>query len=192
MGEAALGSAGRRRHGIVVMDLPGFYREQARLYWQWRATRLALVRRVLLSWIAAGLALLIVATVSSNLTLDGPVSLVVAALSLAVLNLLARPFLLLALSPLPAFTVQVAELLVEVVIVLAIGRFVPGVGVGEHGRGHLGRRGADDPERAVRRDPPGVRRRLVPRQPGPPAGGPRLRQAADRDARACSWSSSTG
>ena len=115
------------------MDLPGFYREQTRLYWQWRATRLALVRRVLLSWIAAGVALLIVATVSSNLTLDGPVSLVVAALSLAVLNLLARPFLMLALSPLPAFTVQVAELLVEIVIVLAIGRFVPGVGVANMG-----------------------------------------------------------
>ena len=56
-----------------------------------------------------------------------------AALSLAVLNLLARPILLLALSPLPAFTVQVAELLVEIVIVLAIGRFVPGVGVANMG-----------------------------------------------------------
>ena len=119
--------------GNLVIDLPAFYRDQVRLYWQWRATRLALVRRVLLSWVAAGLALLLVATISSNLTLDGPVALVTAALSLAVLNLLARPILLLALSPLPAFTVQVAELLVEIVIVLAIGSFVPGVGVANMG-----------------------------------------------------------
>jgi uncharacterized membrane protein YvlD (DUF360 family) len=134
MGQAAVGaSAGKSGQGTPVIDLPGFYRDQARLYWQWRATRLALLRRVLLSWVAAGLALLIVAMISSNLTIDGPVSLVVAALSLAVLNLLARPLLLLALSPLPAFTVQVAELLVEIVIVLAIGRFVPGVGVANMG-----------------------------------------------------------
>jgi uncharacterized membrane protein YvlD (DUF360 family) len=119
--------------GVLVIDLPAFYRDQARLYWQWRATRLALLRRVLLSWIAAGLALLIVVATSSNLTIDGPAALVVAALALAVLNLLARPILLLALSPLPAFTVQVAELLVETVIVLAIGRFVPGVGVANMG-----------------------------------------------------------
>ncbi|HEV8403616.1 MAG TPA: phage holin family protein [Candidatus Limnocylindrales bacterium] len=116
-----------------MIDLPRFYRDQARLYWQWRATRLALLRRVVLSWVAAGAALLIIAATSANLTLDGPASLVEAAFLLAVLNLLARPLLLLALSPLPAFTVQVGELLVELVVVLVIGRFVPGVGVANMG-----------------------------------------------------------
>ena len=134
MGETgAAGRPGGPRKASVVTDLAGFYREQGRLYWQWRATRLALIRRVLLSWVAAGAALLIVAGTSSNLKLDGPASLVIAALALAVLNLIARPILLLALSPLPAFTVQIAELLVEIVIVLAIGRFVPGVDVADIG-----------------------------------------------------------
>lgn len=104
-----------------------FYRDQARLIWEWRATRLSLVRRALLSFVAAAAALLIVATISPNLTLGGPGTLLLAALLLTALNALGRPALLLVLSPLPAIVVPVAGLLLEVVIVLAIVRVVPGV-----------------------------------------------------------------
>ena len=84
MGETAVGASGAPSRATVDMNLPAFYRDQARLYWQWRATRLALIRRALLSCVAAAAALLIVAATSSNLTFDGPVSLVSAALLLAV------------------------------------------------------------------------------------------------------------
>ena len=104
-----------------------FYRDQARLIWDWRATRLSLVRRALLSFVAAAAALLIVATISPNLTLGGPGALLLAALLLTALNAVGRPALLLVLSPLPAIVVPVAGLLLEVVIVLAIVRVVPGV-----------------------------------------------------------------
>ena len=43
-----------------------FYRDQARLIWEWRATRLSLIRRAVLSYLAAMAALLIVATVSAT------------------------------------------------------------------------------------------------------------------------------
>ena len=49
-----------------------YYRDQARLIWEWRAARMSLIRRALLSYLAAMGALLIVATVSPDLTLDGP------------------------------------------------------------------------------------------------------------------------
>ena len=73
---------------------------------------------------------MVVATFSGDLTLDGPSALVLAALMLTVLNAIVRPALLLALSPLPAIAVPLAGLVAEVFIVLAIGRVVPGVGVG--------------------------------------------------------------
>ena len=41
------------------MNWLAFYRVQARLFWEWRATRLALIRRAVLSYIAAVIALLI-------------------------------------------------------------------------------------------------------------------------------------
>jgi uncharacterized membrane protein YvlD (DUF360 family) len=125
--------SGRRQERQPTRDRTGpsfwlaFYRDQARLIWEWRATRLSLVRRALLSFVAAAAALLIVATISPNLTLGGPGALLLAALLLTALNALGRPALLLVLSPLPAIVVPVAGLLLEVVIVLAIVRVVPGV-----------------------------------------------------------------
>jgi uncharacterized membrane protein YvlD (DUF360 family) len=116
-----------------MRDWPTFYRQQARLIWEWRAARLSLVRRVLLSYLAAVAAILIVITVSPDLTVDGPMPLLLAAGLLTALNMLARPILLLGLSPLPAFTIPIAGLVVEVGVVLAIGALVPGVGVGSLG-----------------------------------------------------------
>ena len=58
---------------------------------------------------------------------------ILAALILSTLNAIVRPVLLVALSPLPVFAVQVAGLVVEVLIVLVIGRTVPGVEVGSLG-----------------------------------------------------------
>jgi uncharacterized membrane protein YvlD (DUF360 family) len=110
-------------------DWPAFYRDQARLFWEWRATRLALIRRAVLSYLAAVAALLIVATASPDLVLGGPGALALAALMLTVLNAVARPILILVLSPLPAFVTPILGLLLEVPIVLAIGRVVPGVRV---------------------------------------------------------------
>jgi uncharacterized membrane protein YvlD (DUF360 family) len=106
------------------------YRDQARLIWEWRATRMSLIRRGLLSYLAAIASILVVATYSGDLTVDGPRALVLAALVLTGANAVARPALLLALAPLPTIAVQLAGLVVEVFIVLAMGQIVPGVGVG--------------------------------------------------------------
>jgi len=111
----------------VVVNWLAFYREQGRLMWEWRASRLALVRRILLSYLAAMLALLIIVEISPDLKLDSPGSLLLAGLLLTVLNGLARPALLFILSPLPTIAVPIAGLILEVPIVIAVGSIVPGV-----------------------------------------------------------------
>ena len=88
---------------------------------------MSLIRRGLLSFIAAMASILIVATFSGDLRLDGPRALVLAALMLTILDALARPALLLLLAPLPAIAVPLAGLVLQVFFVLAIGRIVPGV-----------------------------------------------------------------
>jgi uncharacterized membrane protein YvlD (DUF360 family) len=151
VGPPALGKAAPQSLGVTSAGTPGrdarpsrpgrlspsfwlgFYRNQARLIWEWRATRLSLIRRAGLSYLAAAASILIVATFSGNLTIDGPGALLLAALLLTVLNALVRPALLLVLSPLPAIAVPIAGLVVEVGIVLLIGAIVPGVGVGSMG-----------------------------------------------------------
>jgi len=110
-----------------VVNWLAFYREQGRLMWEWRASRLALVRRILLSYLAAMLALLIIVEISPDLKLDSPGSLLLAGLLLTVLNGLARPTLLFILSPLPTIAVPIAGLILEVPIVIAVGSIVPGV-----------------------------------------------------------------
>ncbi len=134
MNEVSGGDVGRRPYdGVPLRSASAywraFYADQARLIWEWRSTRLALVRRALLTLVASALALEIVATLSPNLTLGGPEALLLAALLLTILNAIARPILLLVLSPFPVIVLQVAGLVVEVLVVLAIGRFVPGVEV---------------------------------------------------------------
>ena len=120
---------GETRIAAGVVNWVDFYREQGRLMWEWRASRLAWIRRVLLSYLAAMLALVIIVEVSPDLTLQGPASLALAGLLLMTLNGLARPALMFILSPLPAFVVPIAGLLLEVPIVIAVGSIVPGVGI---------------------------------------------------------------
>ncbi len=107
-----------------------FYRDQARLIGEWRATRLALIRRSLLSAVATGAALLTISTLSPDLDIGGLSSVVLAATLITLLNALLRPALLLTLSPLPAIAVPTVGFLLQVPIVLLTGAIVPGVHVG--------------------------------------------------------------
>ena len=112
------------------MNWLAFYRDQARLIGAWRAPRLALIRRGLLSIVATGVALLIISTISLDLHVEGPSAVVLAAVVITVLNSAIRPTLLLVLSPLPAIAVPIVGLVLEVPVVLIVGAVVPGVTVG--------------------------------------------------------------
>jgi len=59
-----------------------FLRLQARLVWEWRPTRLAILRRALLSYVMACVALAVTAAVLPGLHIDGPRALLLAGLLL--------------------------------------------------------------------------------------------------------------
>jgi len=108
-----------------------FYRLQARLMWEWRPTRLAIVRRTVLSFVGACLALAITAGVVPGLSVDGLAPLLLAGLLLLALDSSLAVVLHGLLVRWPIFVAQVLGLIVQFVAILVLGRVLPGVRVGD-------------------------------------------------------------
>ena len=121
--EVGMGSAPADRSWLAL------YRLQARLMWEWRPTRLALLRRTVLSYLGACLALAITAAVLPGLKIDGLVALLLAGLFLVALDSSSAVVLHGLLVGLPIFVAQILGLAVQFVAILVLGRVVPGVRV---------------------------------------------------------------
>ena len=117
---------GARRRGS---DLLSLYRLQASLMWTWRPTRLAIVRRIILSYLGACLALVIAAAALRGLRIDGPTALLLTALLLLALDSSSDVVLQWLFVSRPIFAAQALGLLVQFLAILAAGRVVPGVSV---------------------------------------------------------------
>ena len=113
----------------AVAAIVRLYREQAALMWAWRATRVALVRRALLSYAVACVALAVTSALLPGFRVTGLGTLLVAGFLLALLNGLARLLFLWLFIPLPLVTAQLAALLFQVAVLVALGDAVPGVHV---------------------------------------------------------------
>lgn len=109
--------------------LLAFYRLQARLMWTWRPTRLALLRRTVLSYLGACLALIITATALGGLKIDGPSALLIAALLLLALDSSAAVVFHCLFVARPIFVAQTLGLVVQFLAILAAGRVVPGLSI---------------------------------------------------------------
>jgi uncharacterized membrane protein YvlD (DUF360 family) len=109
--------------------LLAFYRLQARLMWTWRPTRLAMLRRTVLSYLGACLALIITVTVLRGLRIDGPRDLLIVALLLLALDSCAGVLFQWLFVSRPIFVAQILGLLVQFLAILAVCRAVPGVSV---------------------------------------------------------------
>ena len=97
--------------------------------WEWRPTRLALVRRTVLSFLTACLALIITAAVLPGLRIDGPGPLLLAGLLLLALDASSALVLHWLLVAWPLLIPQTLGLAVQIVAVIVLGRVVPGVAV---------------------------------------------------------------
>ena len=106
-----------------------FYRLQTLLMWEWRPTRLAILRRAVLSYLMACLALAIAARVLPGLGINGPAALLLAALLLLALDSTSAVVFHWLLVGLPIFVAQTLGLVVQVAAIIALGRVVPGVSV---------------------------------------------------------------
>jgi uncharacterized membrane protein YvlD (DUF360 family) len=113
-------------HGWVA-----FYRLQARLMWEWRPTRLAIVRRAVLSFLGACLALAITAGVVPELQVDGLAPLALAGLLLLALDSSLAVVLHGLLVGLPIFFAQALGLAAQFGAIVVLGHVLPGVHVGD-------------------------------------------------------------
>jgi uncharacterized membrane protein YvlD (DUF360 family) len=117
--------------GSVAGRWLAFYRLQARLMWEWRPTRLAILRRAILSFVGACLALAITAGVVPGLSVDGIGPLLLAALLLLALDSTLAVALHGLLVGWPIFVAQVLGIAVQFTAIVLLGRVMPGIHVGD-------------------------------------------------------------
>jgi uncharacterized membrane protein YvlD (DUF360 family) len=118
-----------RGPGPESRGLLAFYRLQARLTWEWRPTRLAILRRTVLSFVGACLALVITDAVLPGLSFDGLSPLLFAGLLLLVLDSASAVVLHWLLVGLPLFVAQALGLVVQFVAIIVLRWLLPGVHV---------------------------------------------------------------
>ena len=117
------------RPAPVARRVLDFYRLQARLMWEWRPTRLAILRRAVLSFVGACLVLAVTDAVLPGLSIDGPGPLLLAGLLLAALDSSSDVVLHWLLVVWPVFVAQTVGLAVQFVAIIIIGQVLPGVRV---------------------------------------------------------------
>src|ERR1035437_10355025 len=122
-----------RKSGSSNRGLVASYRLQARLMWEWRPVRLALMRRALLSYVGACLALAITTFVLPGFRIDGLGALLLAGLLILVLDSSSDIVLQWLFVAWPIFVAQAIGLVVQALAIIAVGRVVPGVSVGGTG-----------------------------------------------------------
>ena len=113
-------------HGWIA-----FYRLQARLMWEWRPTRLAILRRAILSFLGACLALAITAGIVPGLQVDGLAPLLLAGLILLALDSTLAVVLHGLLVGWPIFIAQLLGVIAQFAAIIALGRVLPGIHVGD-------------------------------------------------------------
>jgi uncharacterized membrane protein YvlD (DUF360 family) len=114
------------------MSLAGIvadYRLQARLMWEWRPTRLAIVRRTILQFLVACLTLATVDLVLPEFHVQGLAAIALGGALLAAVNAGSRLLGHWLLVGLPLLAVDGVALLAQYVAILALGRVVPGIQV---------------------------------------------------------------
>ena len=113
----------------LVRRIIAFYRLQARLMWEWRPTRLAILRRAVLSFIGACLVLAITDAVLPGLSIDGFGPLLLAGLLLAFLDSFSDVVIHWLFVAWPTFVAQLVGLAVQFAVIVFLGRVMPGVRV---------------------------------------------------------------
>lgn len=108
-----------------------FYRLQARLMWEWRPTRLAILRRSVLSFLGACLALAITAGVVPELRIDGLAPLLLAGLVLLAIDSSLAVVLHGLLVGWPIFVAQALGVVAQFAAIVGLGRALPGIHVGD-------------------------------------------------------------
>jgi uncharacterized membrane protein YvlD (DUF360 family) len=118
-------------HGVTgsIRGWVADYRLQASLMWEWRPTRLAIVRRTILQFLVACLSLVVTDLVLPGFYVHGLATIALGGALLAAVNAGSRLLGHLLLVKLPLLLVDAVALVAQYAAIVALGRFVPGVDV---------------------------------------------------------------
>ncbi|MFL5777312.1 MAG: phage holin family protein [Chloroflexota bacterium] len=109
----------------LIRRMVAFYRLQFRILWNWRPGRRALIRRGILSFVVAFIALTVTIWLLPGLSSANYSTIAVAVLILGVLNMAIRPLLLGLLAGISVVAVGVATLVFQVAAFLIVAALVP-------------------------------------------------------------------
>jgi uncharacterized membrane protein YvlD (DUF360 family) len=115
-----------------------FYGLQVQLLWTWRAGRVALIRRGVISFVVAFLGVAAAALFVPGIEVDSPLAIVLAVVVIGLLNAMVRPVLLAVVEPISLAAVGVLTLLFQFAAFLLLGPLVPGLVVTDVGAAFLG------------------------------------------------------
>ncbi|HYC07280.1 MAG TPA: phage holin family protein [Candidatus Binatia bacterium] len=114
----------------MLSRLVDFYATQARIVWEWRGGRLALLRRLVITLIVSTVSFVATAEImGSSMTVDRILDGVLAVIVIAIFNAVIRPVVLAAAARVSLILVAVVVLVLQVVAFLIVTRYVPGVHV---------------------------------------------------------------
>ena len=115
-----------------------FYATQLRVLWEWRGGRLALLRRLVITFVVATISFLATAWILPRMTIDRPLDAALAVIFIALFNAAVRPVVLALAAPVSLILVAVLVLVLQVLSFLVVAQWAPGVHVDSFGTALIG------------------------------------------------------
>ncbi len=106
-----------------------FYATQIRVLWEWRGGRLALLRRLVITFIVATISFLATVWIMPRLTIDRPLDAAIAVIIMALFNAAVRPVVLALAAPVSLILVAILVLVLQVLSFIVVAQLAPGVQV---------------------------------------------------------------
>jgi uncharacterized membrane protein YvlD (DUF360 family) len=115
-----------------------FYGTQLRVLWEWRGGRLALLRRLVITLVVATISFLATAWILPRLTIDRPLDAALAVIYIALFNAAVRPVVLALAAPVSLILVAILVLVLQVLSFMVVAQWAPGVHVDSFGTALIG------------------------------------------------------
>ncbi len=117
-------------HSVATMSrVIEFYKTQVRILWQWRGGPVALLKRLVITFIVAVISLIITAGILPGVTIGRLVDAAIAVILMTLFNALVRPVILALAAPISLILTGVLVIVLQVVTFLVIVPLSPGVEV---------------------------------------------------------------
>ncbi len=117
-------------HSVATMSrLIGFYKTQVDILWKWRGGRVALLKRLVITFIVAVISLIVTAGILPGVMIGRLVDAAIAVILMTLFNALIRPVILALVAPISLVLTGVLVLVLQILTFLVIVPLSPGVEV---------------------------------------------------------------